>query len=310
MRDLDEALAATLVPRREPEGHKGTFGRLLVVAGSLEYAGAALLAGTAALRSGAGLVSLCLPDSLRPHLAGRIPELITIALPESSPGRLAVTRAARLIADQPHDALLVGPGLHPTGETRRLVERLAGVPGPPMALDAGALGALSAAPGWWDRIRREAVLTPHPGELARLSGAVGSDPEARAEAARSAGLAWRQVVVLKGARTLVAAPDGSLSVAPFVLPGLATAGTGDVLAGIVGGLLAQGLGPLDAACLGVYLHGRAGEHVSERLGDAGLLAGDLLTEIPRVRRHLVSRRERPLASCVGFRWPRTGAEAP
>ena len=309
-RELDEAMVAGLVPVRDPEGHKGTFGRVLVVAGSLDYAGAALMAGSAALRAGAGLVTLCLPQSLQPHLAGRVPELITLGLPESSPGHVAVSRAAGMIAEQPHDAALLGPGLHPDGGTRRLVERLLRTDGPPVTLDAGALGALSGSPGWWSRSRREMVLTPHAGEFGRLHGEVGADHAARADAARVAAVAWQQVVVLKGARTCVAAPDGSVVVAPFVLPALATAGTGDVLAGIIAALLAQGASPFDAACLGVFLHGRAGEHVSERLGDAGLLATDLLVEIPRVRRHLAARRQRQQTGGVGFRSRNTGSAAP
>jgi NAD(P)H-hydrate epimerase len=318
-RELDEGLAAALLPPRDPEGHKGTFGRLLVVAGSTEYAGAALMAGSAALRAGAGLVTLCLPASLQPHLAGRVPELITLGLPETSPGQLDAQPAAALIAEQPHDAALVGPGLRPGVATRRLVERILREEGPPLTLDAGALDALSGLPGWWRRLRRETVLTPHPGEFARLlegaggatgasgaggAGAAAASPVARSESAAAAARRWGHVVVLKGPRTVVAAPDGSVVVAPFVLPALATAGTGDVLAGIVASLLAQGVRAADAACLGVFLHGRAGEHVSERLGDAGLLATDLLAEIPRVRRHLTLQRQRERGGSVGFRSPR------
>jgi NAD(P)H-hydrate epimerase len=300
---LDEQMAAGLLPERDPRGHKGTFGRLLVVAGSLDYAGAALMAGAAALRTGAGLVTLCLPASLQPQLAGRVPELITLGLPESAPGEVIPAEAADLIGEREHDALLVGPGLRPGGATTRLVLALVTRTGPAVAIDAGALDALAGVPGWPPRLTRDAVLTPHPGEFRRLGRDPGGSAAERREAARSAAREWGAVVVLKGAGTVIAAPDGRVLEAPFVLPALASAGTGDVLAGAIASLLAQGCGALDAAALGVFLHGRAGEHVSERLGDAGLMATDLLPEIPRARRHLAAIRSRRGSARLGFTMP-------
>jgi NAD(P)H-hydrate epimerase len=286
---LDEERVTALVPRRDPRGHKGTFGTLLAVCGSLDYAGAGLLASLAALRAGAGLVCLAVPASLQPLFAGRVVEATTMALPEMSPGEIDPERSTALIAERAPDALLVGSGLRAEEATRNLVALLVGAEGPPAVLDAEALNSLAKTADWWSTASRPAVLTPHPGEFARLDGsAVPDDDAGRVERARAAAARWGRVVVLKGAHTIVAAPNGRTSMAGFENPALATGGTGDVLAGTVGSLLAQGCAPYEAACLGVYLHGLAAEHVRERLGDSGLLASDLPFEIARVRRHLAA----------------------
>lgn len=298
---LDEATAATLLPLRDPRGHKGTFGRVVAVAGSLDYAGAALMAGAAALRAGSGLVTLCVPASLQPVIAGRVPELITHGLPESAADEIDPVGAAADVGELPHDALLLGPGLPPSPANARLTATLLREDGAPAVVDAGALATLADAPGWWDRARRRLVVTPHPGEFARLGRDAGASDDARRAAAVAAAAEWDVVVVLKGARTVVAAPDGRDVTADFEVPALGTAGSGDVLAGVIASLLGQGLAPYDAAVLGVYLHARAGEDISSHLGDAGLMATDLLTGIPRVRRHLAA---------VADRGSRLGFEAP
>jgi NAD(P)H-hydrate epimerase len=309
---LDETFAATLVPARDVGGHKGTFGTLLAVCGSLDFVGAALLAGAAALRAGAGLVSLCVPASLQPVVAGRVPELITVGLPERSPFEVHPERAVEVLLARPHSALLVGPGLRAGKESDELVTRLLDRPSDdpdvPAVVDAEALNALARTGGWWKSVRRRCVLTPHPGEFKRLTGRpVGAADDERHRRATDAARRWGQVVVLKGARTVVAAPDGAVARAGFENPALATGGTGDILAGTIGSLLAQGAGPWQAACLGVFLQGTAAEHIRERLGDAGLLASDLLVELPRVRRHLVQLRDRRgRASQLGF-MPRAAA---
>ena len=314
---LDEASVAGLVPTRPEAGHKGTFGTLLAVCGSLDFAGAALLAGSAALRAGAGLVVLAVPATLQPVVAGRVPELITMGLPETAPGEVDAPAAAAVVAARRHTALLVGPGLRPGTQTRALVAALLAradvadgdpIPG---VVDAEALNSLAATPDWWTQVARPCVLTPHPGEFARLDGRdVGPDVVERAERARAAAALWGHVVVLKGARPVVAAPGGETVMADHANPALGTGGTGDVLAGVIASLLAQGLRPWDAARLGVHLHGVAGEHVRERLGDAGLLASDLLPELPRVRRHLARLAERrtPERRTLGFAIGQKGAE--
>lgn len=303
---LDDASMAALIPERPARGHKGTFGKLLVVAGSLDYAGAALLACRAAGRAGAGLVTLAVPESLQPLFAAKVVEATTMALPEDDLEEVDPEPSLAKILDHDHEALVVGPGLRPALATADLVRLLLAVPegpGPaPAVLDAEALRSLAATDGWWSDVTRPCVLTPHPGEFGRLRAGSGHDPAAdgdlagddaaRAAAAAEAAREWGQVVVLKGARTVVAGRDGGLAVAPFENAAMATGGTGDVLAGAVGALLAQGLPPFDAARLGVYLHGLAGEAVRERLGDAGLLAGDLPDQLPLARRRLAALAER------------------
>ncbi|HLB44417.1 MAG TPA: NAD(P)H-hydrate dehydratase [Candidatus Limnocylindrales bacterium] len=287
---LSAATCAPLVPIRDADGHKGTFGTLVCVCGSLDYAGAALLCGMAAARAGAGLVALAVPASLQPVVAGRVPELVTIGLPETEGGLdIDPRESGHALNAKSADALVVGCGLRESEGSRELVVGLVAREGSPMVVDGGALNLLSRSGEWWSAARRECVLTPHPGEFERLMGtpAGASDGERLTSATRAAER-FGQVVVLKGARTVVAAPDGRTASAPFANAALATAGSGDVLAGTIGSLLAQGVAPFDAACLGVYLHGRAAERVSERVGDSGLLASDLPYEIALARRELVA----------------------
>ncbi len=280
---LDDDLAAGLLPERPKRGHKGSFGKLLVVAGSLDYAGAALLVCRAAGRAGAGLVTLAVPESLQPLFAAKVIEATTMALPEDDLEEVDPEAALARILDHEHDALVVGPGLRPGLAVSELVRELISAPGEaddaPIVLDAEALRSLATLDQWWIGDHRRGVLTPHVGEFARLRAGSGRDPEAdgdlgadddaRVAAAKDAATSWGQVVVLKGARTVIAAPDGEVAIAPFENPALATGGTGDVLTGAIGSLLAQGLEPFAAARLGVYLHGAAGEAVRERIGDAG-----------------------------------------
>lgn len=298
---LDDAIAASLLPDRPVRGHKGSFGKLLVIAGSLDYAGAALLVARAAGRTGAGLVTLAVPESLQPMFAAKVVEATTMALPEDDVEELDPESAFARILDHEHDAIVIGPGLRPGLATAELVRRLlaADEPDPaPILLDAEALRSLATMDDWWEGDRRPAVLTPHAGEFARLRAGSGRDPEAdgdlaaddgaRVAAATDAAAGWRQVVVLKGARTVIAAPHGDVAVAPFENPALASGGTGDVLAGAIGSLLAQGLAPFAAARLGVYLHGLAGDAARERLGDAGVLASDLPDGLAVARKRLAA----------------------
>jgi NAD(P)H-hydrate epimerase len=303
---LDDESMARLLPDRSRRGHKGTFGKLLVIAGSLDYAGAALLVCRAAGRAGAGLVTLAVPESLQPLFASKVVEATTMALPEDDVEEVDPEPALSKILDNEHDALVIGPGLRPSLATADLLRLLLTLPeepvSPPAVLDAEALRTLASVEGWWPGVTRACVLTPHAGEFARLRAGSGHDPaedgdlngddEARSRAAAAAAVEWRQVVVLKGANTVIAAPDGSVAIASFENPAMASGGTGDVLAGTIGALLAQGLAPFDAARLGVYLHGQAGEAVRERLGDAGLLASDLPEAVPIVRKRLTALAER------------------
>ena len=318
---LDDAIASGLLPVRDKRGHKGTFGKVLVLAGSLDYAGAGFLVCRAAGRSGAGLVTLAIPESLQPLFAAKVIEATTMALPEDDVEEVDPEPALARILDHEHDAIVIGPGLRPGLATTELVRLLLASgddAAAPIVLDAEALRSLATMEAWWDGDHRPSVLTPHAGEFARLRAGSGRDPAddgdldgddvARARAARDAAVTWRQVVVLKGAKTVIAAPDGSLAIAPFENPALATGGTGDVLSGAIGSLLAQGLAPYAAARLGVYLHGLAGDAVRERIGDAGLLASDLPDAIAIARKRLAGIAERRAAGGkLGFtaRLPRS-----
>jgi hydroxyethylthiazole kinase-like uncharacterized protein yjeF len=305
---LDDAIASALLPERPARGHKGSFGKLLIIAGSLDYAGAALLVARSAGRTGAGLVTLAVPGSLQPLFAAKVVEATTLGLPEDDVEEIDPEPAHARILDHEHDAIVIGPGLRPGLATAELVRRLvcADEPDPaPILLDAEALRSLATMDDWWDGDRRPAVLTPHAGEFARLRAGSGRDPDddgdlatddaARVAAAGDAAAGWRQVVVLKGARTVIATPDGEIAIAPFENPALASGGTGDVLAGAIGSLLAQGLAPFTAARLGVYLHGLAGDAARERFGDAGVLASDLPDGLAIARKRLVALAARRVA---------------
>jgi ADP-dependent NAD(P)H-hydrate dehydratase / NAD(P)H-hydrate epimerase len=314
--ELDDRAIAALLPERPARGHKGTFGKLLVLAGSLDHLGAALLTARAAGRAGTGLVILAVPASLQPLAAGRVPEVVTMGLPETEvEGEVDPEPALDRLLDTDHDAAVLGPGLRPGLATVELVGAYlegGGPGGSPACVDAEALNSLASLPAWPARIARPAVLTPHIGEFRRLEGEAPEHPTvadadlvaddaARAVVARTAAVTWGQVLVLKGARTVIAGPDGRAARAPWENPALASGGTGDVLAGTIGALLAQGCAPFAAACAGVYLHGAAGEVVRERFGDAGLLASDLPDEIARARKRLIAAREgRRGTSRLGF----------
>ena len=289
---MTPSFARAAVPHRPQQAHKGTFGRTLVVAGSNNYVGAASLAATAAGRVGAGLVTVAIPESLRAAVAARAAEPTYLPLPESSPGAPSA-EAADVILDNlaGYSSLLIGCGLGQASETGAMLERLlySRVRLPPTVVDADGLNFLSQSQhkDWWERFPSPAIVTPHPGEMSRLSGEPTKEVQARRVAmAVESARKWGKLVVLKGAYTVVAAPDGRAMLSPFANPGLASAGTGDVLAGAIAGLLAQGLSLEGAAALGVYLHGLAGEHVRSELGDTGLLASDLLPALPKAIREV------------------------
>jgi hydroxyethylthiazole kinase-like uncharacterized protein yjeF len=289
--EMPEATASLLpapesvvLPERPRDAHKGTFGTVVVLAGSLGFTGAAYLASTAAARTGAGLVRLLIADTIYPILAAKCTEVMATPVPEVAPGAVghaAYDSVLRHLSTA--EAGVIGPGLGRDRSTWRLILDLTQHVTCPLVLDADALNALSDSPRLKGRLGKGRVLTPHPGEMSRLTGksveAIASD---RAGSARKAAKEWGAVVVLKGARTVVAHPDGRISEDPHEVPALATGGTGDVLAGMIGGLMAQGSEPFAAAVTGVYIHASAGRRLSQRFGESGLLASDLLLEIPPV----------------------------
>ena len=284
---ITEDFVRATLPKRPRNANKGTFGRVLVCAGSLHYIGAAYLACEGAIRVGAGLVTLAVARSLQPILASKLTEVTYAPLPESEPGFID-SQASKLLHEwlDGYDVLLMGCGLsqHPSVMEfirNSLLEMPASL-SPKLVLDADVLNAFAQTPGWWQRLSQSAILTPHPGEMARLSGLpIEEIEQARLRVAREKAALWGKTVVLKGAHTVVASPDGEAKISPTVNPGLASAGTGDVLSGAIAGLMAQGLSPLAAASCGVYLHGVAGEMVMAELGDAGMVASDLLPALPR-----------------------------
>ena len=237
-------------------------------------------------------MTLAIPQSLQLGVVAKAAEPTYLPLPESSPG-VPSPEAASLVLERlaGYDSLLVGSGMGQAPATREMLERLlySNTPLPPTVVDADGLNFLSSSrnPGWWETFSDQAILTPHPGEMARLtSESIDDIQKDRVKMATEAALKWDKVVVLKGPYTVVAFPDGHAMLSPFANPGMATAGTGDVLAGTIAGLLAQGVSLQDAAALGVFVHGMAGESLKKEMGDAGMLAGDLLTALPRAIRDL------------------------
>jgi NAD(P)H-hydrate epimerase len=311
---IDATRARALLPRRPDAAHPGTVGQVLVVAGSLQYPGAAGLASAGAARVGAGLVTLAIGRSGLGG-PGRLPEITLQLLPEAdwnALGEGAADEALKHLGG--YQALLVGPGIGREEPTRLFLERLLGLDSPrhrghigfrigasaekpaeqqrpelpPTVIDADGLTLLSQIESWWERLPRgRCVLTPHPGEMKRLLVAeelVADSVKLAEDAAKK----WGQVVVLKGATTVVANLEGRSMVNDGGNAALATAGTGDVLAGAIAGLLAQGLAPFDAAALGVYLHSAAGRILREDLGDMGTIASDLLPRLPKAIKALKS----------------------
>jgi NAD(P)H-hydrate epimerase len=280
-------VAKQLLPARPGDAHKGTFGRALIVAGSRSYVGAALLAAQGAVRSGAGLVELATPEPVWRVAAGQLLEAVHVPLPERVGAGIDPVAAGQevLNAARKATALLVGPGLGQGRATAEFVSTiLASKPETlPAVLDADALNALAAGHRWWERSPGPAVMTPHPGEMARLLGRSVADVQKdRLSTVTEAAVRFGKIVILKGAATVIASPDGAVRVSPWVNSGLAKGGTGDVLAGLVVGLLAQmPARPFDAAALGVYLHGLAGEMARSEAGEHGMTAGDVAARLPR-----------------------------
>jgi len=303
----DSDLIKKLLPIRPLDSHKGTFGTALVVAGSVNYTGAAMLAGKAAYRSGAGLVTLAVPAPLHRVLAGHFPEATWILLPHEM-GVISADAGKVLNKNLKRPtALLIGPGLGIEDTTRAFLADFIGgssrksnqrigfvsvpiegdlgaVKGlPPIVIDADGLKLLKKIDNWHEKIPTPAVLTPHPGEMSELCGLKTSEIQAnRLSIAEKFSKIWGHVVVLKGAHTIIASPDGRVTIIPIATASLARAGTGDVLAGIIVGLLAQGLEPYDSAVAGCWIHARAGLHAEASIGNsASVLAGDVLDMVAK-----------------------------
>lgn len=276
--------AREVLPERPLDAHKGTFGTALILAGSANYPGAALLSAGGAYRIGAGLVTVGAPAVVQSCMAGQLPEATWLVL-EDRDGWTASGNADRLEgALERSTAVLLGPGWGEEQVTREFVGQLLQFDLPPLVIDADGLRILTRMDGWQDLFPDPVVLTPHPGEMAVMTGwSVAEIQGDRVKAAEHFAHQWGHIVVLKGAHTVIAAPGGATRIIPLAVPALATAGTGDVLAGMITGLIAQGAPAFDAAAAGAWIHAWAGAAAGERLGSSGpVLAGDVLASVPEV----------------------------
>jgi NAD(P)H-hydrate epimerase len=299
------------LPERLRDAHKGTFGRVMIVAGSVNFPGAASLSALGAYRSGAGLVTLAVPEPIQGFLVPMIPEATWLVLPHEL-GVIAGPAADVILEEIPHcQALLLGPGFGQERPTLTFMKRLinpseAAKQGigfirnedndemmklPPIVIDADGLKLLAGIPDWHVHLQGQSILTPHPGEMSVLTGLPIAVIQAERErAALDWAAQWGHVVVLKGAFTVVASPTGQATILPFATPALARAGTGDVLSGVIASLLAQGVQPYQAAILGCFLHGWSGEIAAGMIGStAGVIAGDVAELIPAAISELESR---------------------
>jgi NAD(P)H-hydrate epimerase len=285
---LTGALVKKMLPKRPLDSNKGTFGKVMLLCGSPPYPGSAFLAGNGAGRVGAGLITLAVTEEMLPIYAGAFHEATFVLLPNDNAE--SFERSRKLLDHlEGYRSLLIGPGLGQSPSTREVIlqilEQLRAMPDeqrPRLVIDADGLNNLSALEHWWTLLPADTVITPHPGEMGRLCNGlkVSGGSIDRLELARSKAMEWQVTLVLKGACTIIAEPDGHIRINWIANPALATAGTGDVLAGLVAGLLAQHVSSFDAASAAVYLHAAAAELVSAEIGHAGLLASDLLAKIP------------------------------
>ena len=270
-----------LLPRRRQDSHKGSYGKVMCLAGSARFRGAAALAAEGALRAGAGLVTLASVEPVIAAVAARCPECVFLPCRQSAGGGVSAQSGKAVLEKvRGMDVLLFGPGLGDTPDTAALLEQLGPSAGCALVLDADGLNAAARLDSLPRSPGLPLILTPHPGEMARLCGLTIAEVNAGREGI-AAGYARAEdcVVVLKGHRTIVAGPQGEVFVNPTGNPGLSRGGSGDILAGMIAGLAAQGLPPLDAAVCGVWLHGAAADQCAKRLGQYGMLPHDLFADL-------------------------------
>ncbi len=275
---VDTRYIRQLLPARQPETHKGDYGKILLICGSRGYTGAAALAAMGALRSGAGVVYLMVPESIYAIEAVKLWESVVIPAPDDN-GMLAENASQKIMEYLPKmDAVLIGPGLGQSEGTLKAVKTVLEQYNGPVVVDADGINVLSQHKDILRDRTAPTILTPHPGEFARIGGELSTDPvQAAAELSRKLGC----IVLLKGHRTVIT--DGeNCFINETGNPGMATGGSGDVLAGIIVSLLGQGLEPLDAAACGAYLHGTSGDMAAEQIGQYGMLPTDMLSFLPRL----------------------------
>lgn len=278
---IKEYVKCSIKPR-SLDSHKGNYGRVFIVAGSKGMEGAGLLAAKAALRSGAGIVELAVPQGAFNAVRGVVPEVITRGLQDDGEGRLASKSSNEIISGiQEASTLLMGPGIRTTSEVKEAVFDTIINCNKPAIFDADALNAISEEPAILLQRPEATIITPHPGEMARLMNVSTQQvQENRLEAAESFAQKYKVIVVLKGYRTIIASPWGETRINPTGNSGMGTAGSGDVLGGVIASFLAQGMNPMEAAVCGVYIHGAAGDRAAEKYGQWGMVASDIIKYIP------------------------------
>jgi NAD(P)H-hydrate epimerase len=278
-----------LLPVRRPDGHKGTFGKILIFAGSEGMTGAAYLCALSAYRTGSGLIKLAVPKSIGGTMSMLIPEAVQAQIPEKDGHSCLQDKILlkRLVEDA--DVVLFGPGLSCNEDTGGILKALVECCEKPMVIDADGLNLLAAEPSLLENLRCEAVITPHPAEMGRLTG-LGTDEvqKDRIGIAKKFADEYGLTVVLKGAGTVIATNDGRIAINPTGNSGMATAGSGDVLAGMIASLLGQGLPTYEAAAAGVYLHGLAGNFAAHDKGTASLIASDIIANIPQAFKEIAN----------------------
>lgn len=278
---LTPDLLEGIVQPRESDSHKGDYGHLLVIAGSIGKLGASAMTARSASISGAGLVTVASPVSCVPIIQSKLTEEMAVGLDDEGKGFFIEKNADAAALIDGSTAFAIGPGIGRESETVKFIRRLLPLLKAPVVLDADGINAFTGFTGIFSSLNVPLILTPHPGEFARLTGLeVSYIQENRLETAAEFAQKWRAYVVLKGFRTVVASPDGSVYVNMTGNPGMAKGGSGDVLTGVIGGLLAVGAEPLDAALLGVYLHGLAGDIAAEEINPVSITAGDLIDALP------------------------------
>jgi NAD(P)H-hydrate epimerase len=267
---------------RDTQSHKGTTGHLLVIGGSPGKTGAAIMTSQAAMRVGAGLVTLGIPESLNVAVESQLTEVMTEPLPENADKALGLSAYQKVLRQMKRkNVLAIGPGMGSAKHTRNLVRKLIQASHVPVVIDADGLNALVGDLSFLKKLKVPVVMTPHPGEMARLVGRTSSEvQEDRVGESRNFARTHGVHLVLKGAKTVIAHPDGAVFINPTGNPGMASGGMGDVLTGIISGLMAQGLPVWEAVNAGVYLHGCAADSLARSMGPMGFLASDLMDIIP------------------------------
>ena len=281
---LEERDFLRKIPARAPESHKGTYGHAFIVAGSPGKTGAAAMAAQSAMRAGAGLVTIGVPEKLNPVLEIKVTEAMTEPLPDADGGFLCMNSWQRIQQVLPGKSVVaIGPGISDREDTAQLVHTIIESVSIPLVIDADGLNALARNPDILKKAKAAVVLTPHPGEMARLMGTTTQAVQAdRIGTARKYSTAYGVIVVLKGARTVIAEPGGHVYINPTGNAGMASGGMGDVLTGMIAGFMAQGWDPLFCAQFAAFLHGRIGDMLASRQGDRGIMATDIIKEIPVV----------------------------